>query len=116
MARVVVYGNSLVVATLGASLAACAEMELLPVDAPLDELPPRLDALAPDALLFGATAARSDLVVRLLRDRPGLILIGADPATDALLVLSGRQEQPVSAADLAQLIVQPQAQRQGRSL
>ena len=105
MTRVVLYGNTLVVDTLGASLATCPGLELLRVDAPLAELAARLDDLHPDALLFDVAAAQSDLVVRLLGERPELLLIGVDPSTDTLMVLSGRVEQPVSAADLAQRII-----------
>jgi len=46
----------------------------------------------------------TDLAISLLRDRPEIILIGVDPSSDRLLVLSGRQKQPVSAAELLQVI------------
>jgi hypothetical protein len=103
--RVVLYGKSLVVSTIGASLQACADLELVHIDAPLASLAQRLGTLEPVAVLFDLAAAQSDFAVALLRERPELILIGVDPASDRVLVLSGRQEQPVSAADLARLIV-----------
>lgn len=105
MSRVMLYGNTLVVDALGASLASCPGMELLRVDAPLAELAARLDDLHPDALLFDVSAAQSDLVVRLLRERPELLLIGVDPASDQVLLLSGRRARPVSLAELAGLVV-----------
>jgi len=55
-------------------------------------------------LLFDLDELPGDLAISLLRDRPELILIGVDPSSDRILLLSGRQEQPVSAAELMQAI------------
>jgi hypothetical protein len=61
--------------------------------------------LGPSAVAFDLGEMPGDLTVSLLRDRPGLIVVGADPSSDRMLVLSGRQEQPVSAAELLQVIM-----------
>jgi hypothetical protein len=109
--RIVLYGKSLVVSAIGASLQACADLELVHVDprpaeaAGLGEAAERLAALKPVAIVFDQTTTGPDLVGALLRDQPELILIGVDPSSDRVLVLSGRQERPVSAGELARLIV-----------
>ena len=63
-----------------------------------------LDELAPAAVAFDLGEIPGDFVLSLLRDRPQLILVGVDPTSDRMLVLSGRHEQPVSAAELLQAI------------
>jgi hypothetical protein len=63
-----------------------------------------LDELAPAAVAFDLGEMPGDLAISLLRDRPELVLIGVDPSSDRMLLLSGRQEQPVSAAELLQAI------------
>ena len=45
-----------------------------------------------------------DLPVTLLREWPGLLLLGLDPTSDELLVLSGHPEQAVNVADLVKII------------
>jgi hypothetical protein len=44
-------------------------------------------------------------VLRDLYERPGLLLVGADPAGDDLLVLSGHVAKAPSVADLTNVIV-----------
>ncbi len=101
---VILYGNSVFLAGIRADLALRARVEVLAVE------PGRPDALAiirtrrPAALIFDLSAAQPDFAVSLLRDRPDLVLIGVDPSSDKLLVLSGRHEQPESAAGLVQAI------------
>ena len=55
--------------------------------------------------------ARADEYIALLRERPGLMLIGVDPDSDRLLLLSGHAEQVLSVADLVQVIHQRQSIR-----
>jgi hypothetical protein len=74
--RVVVYGNSLNMAGIAASLKK---------DANLSETNPGLDII-------------------LLRDRPGLLLVGVDACSDKLLVLSSQSSQAHSVADLINVI------------
>jgi hypothetical protein len=44
------------------------------------------------------------LDVTILRDRPGLLLIGVDPSRDELLVLSSHPQQALSMSDLVEII------------
>ncbi len=102
--RVAVCGGSLYMAGLAASLQANPDVEVLRIPANTAALSQALDQLAPAVVAFDLDEMPGDLALSLLRDRPELILIGADPATDRMLLLSGRQEQPVSAAELLQAI------------
>lgn len=102
--RVVVCGNSLPMAALAASLQASPDVAVVRVAANPAALARSLAELAPAMVAFDLGEMPGDLAIALLRDRPELILIGVDPASDRMLVLSGREERPVSAAELLQAI------------
>jgi hypothetical protein len=89
---------------LAASFQARADVDVQRIPANPAALLHALDELVPSAVVFDLSEMPGDLVISLLRDRPALILIGADPSSDKMLLLSGRHEQPVSAAELLQAI------------
>ncbi len=102
--RVAVYGNSLYMTSLAASLKANPGLDVVRILTNSPTSPQYLDELAPAVVAFDLGEMPGDLAIALLRDRPELILIGVDPSSDRMLVLSGRQEQPMSAAELVQVI------------
>jgi len=89
---------------LAASLKANPDVEVSRMPANTAALSLSHDELAPAVVAFDLDELPGDLAISLLRDRPELILIGVDPSSDRMLLLSGRQEQPVSAAELLQSI------------
>ena len=102
--RVAVCGSSLHMASLAASLQAHPDVAVMRIPASREALAQGLDQLAPALVAFDLSDMPGDFAISLLRDRPDLILIGVDPSSDRLLVLSGRQEQPTTAAELLQAI------------
>ena len=102
--RVAVCGNSLYMAGLAASLKANPDVEVVRIPADPAALARGLDERALAAVAFDLGEMPGDLVVSLLRDRPELVLVGVDPSSDKMLLLSGHQERPVSAAELLQAI------------
>jgi hypothetical protein len=124
--QVVVYGSSLSMAGIAASLRAdptldvvciiaqsCTALEQdgpvspcprVPVSANSSALQQALIELDPAVIAFDLSDPSSGLDVRLLRERPGLLLVGVDPASDDLLVLSSQQERAVVVADLLSVI------------
>ena len=104
--RVAVCGSSLYMAGLAASLKANPDVEVARIPANTAALTQSLDEFAPAAVAFDLDEIPGDLAISLLRDRTDLTLIGVDPSSDKLLLLSGRQEQPVSAAELLQAITE----------
>lgn len=102
--RAVVCGSSLYMASLAANLQANPDVDVFRVPADTAALSRGLDELAPGLVAFDLGEMPGDLVVSLLRDRPELILVGVDPSSDRMLVLSGRREQPISVAELLQAI------------
>jgi hypothetical protein len=102
--RVAICGNSLHMAALAASLQATADVEVARIPTDSAATLKSLDELAAAAVAFDLDELPGDLAISLLRDRPELILIGVDPSSDQVLVLSGHQVRPASVADLLQVL------------
>jgi len=101
--RVILYGKSVILGSVGASLRDVPGLEVVPLAPPLPE-GKELDALAPDAILFDLEAAYPDAALSLLRQRPDLLLLGVDPTSDELVIVSSRQRRAVAVADLLRVI------------
>ncbi len=110
MRKVLLYGNSLVVSTIGASLQDCGDLELLRVDAGPDhpsalaDAAAQLGTLEPITVVFDRVTARPDFAMALLNKHPQVLLIGVDAETHQALVWSGRQTAAIVAADLVEVI------------
>ena len=103
--KVVLYGNTLVLAGLQASLAAYAGLEVLCVAEPLADAQ-EFSTLRPDVIIVDATAI-SWPPLRLLNGLPSdLLLVSVDVATNRVQVWSGQQLSAASTHDLVALIGQ----------
>jgi len=107
--KVVLIGNSLLMAGVEASLKDRPDMDARRIDAaPLDVMQ-QLGALQPDVVIFDLTApdslfSDSQFPTAILQKHPGLSLIGLDPNSNKALVLSGEEHTVLAANDLAQAI------------
>lgn len=101
--RVVLYGDSLILAGVRASLEACPDLQVHSLDPSLDKPLDAIQALCPATLIFDLDAVRPDFQLALLQ-QPGLTLIGMEPETHQALVWSGRRAVAWEAADLVNLI------------
>ena len=127
--RVVVYGSSLSMAGIAASLKAEAGLEVVCVDA--DWLPgsdPSCEVIAhvlpasgqehpgmrPDVILFDLQAIQPVLHRVLELGLQGLRLIGMDTGSNGILVLSAYPAQALSAAELIDIILQEDSNAEGR--
>ena len=106
---VVVYGCSLSMAGLAASLKAEAGLAVMCVDPDVPTARQRLIEFHPAVIVFDLSDPSLDLDITLLRARPGLQLIGVDPSSDEVLVLSSRSAQALSVADLVDVIRQKES-------
>jgi len=106
--RVAVCGSSLTMAGLAASLQANQDVDVVRIPAIAAALAQAPGELAPTVIAFDLAEMTGDLAVSLLRERPGLMLIGVAPDSDRLLLLSGHAEQVLSVADLVKVIHQRQ--------
>ncbi|HSN93860.1 MAG TPA: hypothetical protein VLR89_02220 [Anaerolineaceae bacterium] len=104
--RVVVYGNTLTMAGIAASLKAEESLEVICVDPHEPTARQSLIELDPKTILFDRTEPHPELDLVLLREQPGLLLVGVDPSSDDALVLSGQFTRVLSGKDLAKLVTE----------
>jgi DNA-binding NarL/FixJ family response regulator len=107
--KVVLVGNSLLMAGVEASLQGRSEMDARRIDATPPDVVQRLNALQPDVVIFDLTAPDSlfsdpHFSTAILQKRPGISLIGLDPNSNKALVLSGEEHTLLAANDLARAI------------
>lgn len=112
--RVILYGGSVILGALRASLERCPELEIVPLSPPLPGAA-GLGALAPDVVLFDAGSALPDSLFVLLRESPNLLLIGVNPERADLWLWSSNQTRAVTAEDLIQVIARRGERDQGGS-
>ena len=104
--RVVVYGRSLHMAGVAASLKADQSLEVVCIDPRSPTARQSLSELNPAAIAFDLSDPSTSVDLTLLRQKPGVLLIGVDPASDEILVLSGSPQQALSVSDLVHVIQQ----------
>lgn len=99
---VILYGNSIVLASVGASLqrAGFSVTRLAP---PLPG-PAELAALHPDVILFDMESGHPDAAFSLLQSCPGLLLLGMNPDGNTMRMWSGPQYAELSTKELTALI------------
>jgi hypothetical protein len=102
--RVIVYGSSLNMAGIAASIKAEAGLEVVSVDPLSPDARLRLTEIAPAAIAFDLINPSPGLEITLLRNQPDLLLIGVDSTNNELLVLSGQSVNALSMADLIDII------------
>jgi hypothetical protein len=91
-------------AGIAASLNAARDLEVLIVDPHPPLARQRLNELNPAAIAFDLTDPSPGLDLTLLRERPGMLLVGVDPSSDDLLVLSCQPVQALTMDDLIEVI------------
>ena len=101
--KVLLYGDTLVLAALQASLAAHAEFDVTGLNgmAPNEQT---LCALRPNVILFDVEALQPPFHYALVEKLPGLLLVGIDASTNRVLIWSGQQLQELSTGDLVEVI------------
>lgn len=104
--RVAVHGKSLNMAVIVASLKEDTTLEVLCVDLDSPNARQILEENDLAAIVFDLSDPAHKLDVNVLRNQPGLLLIGVDPGNYEILVLSSRSMQARSMADLVDVIHQ----------
>ncbi len=105
--RVAVVGKSMHVAGLTASLKTNPTMQIVRIDPDSPAARQAIEKFVPDAVIFDLAESHSDLAISHLRERTDLLLLGVDPSSDVMLVLSGHAERALSVQDLARVIHAP---------
>ncbi len=96
MQTVALYGDTLALATIAASLGRRPGLRVAPAE--------ELGGLQPDVAVFDLAAGRPDIALALWRAQPNLLLIGVDLSTGRALVLSGHPSRVYTVEDLVNVI------------
>lgn len=101
--RILLYGYSLILGTIGASLRLYPQFDVATL-IPLQQETQHVDAAETDALLFDLATTRPESVFPLLGTNPTLQLIGISPDTNLIRVWSTMELREVSMGDLIRVI------------
>lgn len=101
--RIVLYGKSVVVSGVGASLEHVSQFEVLHLTSSSAGLP-HLQAMSPDVVVFDVESRLAGPAFSLLETRPGLLLLGISPDGNVVGLWSRRQYRVRSSKGLAELI------------
>ena len=101
--RIYLYGNSVILGTIGASLSRFSEYEVVTLKVP-SENAQNLAAFVPDVLVFDSDATRTEEVFSFLKINPAMLLIGISPDINRVKVWSTRELQEATMQDLLGLI------------
>ncbi len=111
--KVILCGNSLVLAGIGTSLQAYPSLEVIVVNISSVAETHNLRDLRASVVIFDIATVPPEFPHSLLREQPELMLIGLDAAGDKLLLFSGQQSRTLTTDQLVQMIESlPQASEQ----
>jgi hypothetical protein len=101
--RILLYGNSVVLGCVGASLEGTGRFQITHLSPPLPGTS-RLETFTPDVILFDAENGNAEAAFSLLKDRPDLLLLSVSPDGNVVRLWSGRQYEELSTMDFTALI------------
>ena len=100
-----VCGNSLFLNGMAASLKSKEWFRVSRLDKNLTDALPDIKLLCLHAVLFEYTDAQQPAIAALLREQPGIKLIGLEAERNSLVVFSGSEHAVTSMEELMQIIV-----------
>jgi len=98
---IVLYGNSVIVGTVGASLRRLPQYEVVSLPAAQQN---ELELTAPDVVVFDLDGGRPEAAFSMLESHPGLKLVGISPDSNLVRIWSGKQLRELSTKDLLDAI------------
>ncbi len=101
--RILLYGNSVILGSIGACLKRCSQFEVTTSASPLQEVQ-ELEVLKPDILFFDLETTHTEPVFSALKTNPSLLLIGISPDINLVKIWSGRQFRDLSIQGLFEVI------------
>ena len=101
--RILLYGNTVILGSIGAGLRRCSQFEVMAMDNLLPEME-AFHTIKPDIVLFDLEASTTESVFHMLKIYPALLLIGINPGTNLVRVWNSRQLKDMSMKDLFKLI------------
>jgi len=103
---VLVYGRSLSLAGIAASLKLDVALDVRWVDPDQCTARDVLSELIPETIIYDLTDPPTDLDLALLGARLHTLLIGVDPSSDDVLVVTGQRSRVVTAGELVALVAE----------
>jgi len=101
---VVLFGDSLLMDTVEASLGNRQELGVMRIHTTVTDVEERLKSICPDLIIFDLDAPHSQFVLPFLRDQPGVPLLGLDVTCSRAIALSSQHYITLTANDLVQVI------------
>ena len=101
---ILILGDSLLMEGIAVSLAGCPQLSLIGIDYSEFDVWQKIDSLNPDAILFELEIPQSPLILWLLKERPGILLLGLDLSRSRVIVLNSRQHCSKTMHDLCQIV------------
>jgi chemotaxis response regulator CheB len=101
---VVLYGDSLLMDTIEASLGQRPDLGVLRIPSSLNDATERIQSLGPDLVIFDLDDPHSNFAIPFLRRKPGVPLLGLDLTSSRVLAFSSQQYTTLTARDLAHVI------------
>lgn len=108
--RIILYGDTLVLAGMHLSLEANPAFEVIVFNGP-DPTGQELLALQPDVVIFDTSSVQPQFRFNLIQTQSELQLIGIDPDRDQALVWSGQHLHELSLQDLVDVIDKKDAEK-----
>ncbi len=99
--KVLIYGCSLVLSGIEASLRAYPSLEVITGDPAAGEAEPL--APLPDVVIFELATSQSEFLLAQMQSLSGLLLIGVDPESHEVL-LTGQAARSISVDQIAQIL------------
>jgi hypothetical protein len=101
--QVFLYGNSVILGSIAASLQRCSQFDVTTLATPLQKAQ-AFDNPKPDIVLFDLEAPHTENVFFLMKTNPALLLIGINPGENIVGVWRSQQMQDISLQGLLELI------------
>ena len=101
---VVLFGDSLLMDTVEASLGCQQGLDVMRIQTDDDDVEACVRSIRPDLVIFDWDTTFPQFAISLLRDHPGVPLVGLDLTSCKVIVLSSQQYTATTARDLTQVI------------
>lgn len=101
--RILLYGNSVILGSIGASLSRFSEYEVVKLQLP-QEKSQLLESTIIDILIFDLQITQPEEVMYFGKANANLRLIGVDPDVNCVQLWSGHQLRELSTRDLLELV------------
>jgi hypothetical protein len=101
--RVLLYGNSIILGSIGARLRQSDRLEVTACESPPGD-PLLFESLQPEIILFDSEATQAEALLPLLESHPEMLLIAVSPDVNLVRVWSGRQLREMSLVKLTEII------------